>query len=197
MTYEDKVIEYIAQPENLPVALEVADAVQNLRESIHRQFWPFFSEQYQEKLFDSEYTEQWKYFPFPITHLKKEYEISILSPIRPKEQDSSALLFIFGQGSRENHYRLLMGVAWNGVIGDPNHPALNNLKRQLISQQLTTSWEWWPGWKYLDYSLGSGEFMLKFYHTPKEVVTELAEEFWQLFLELRPTIESINQELAK
>lgn len=198
MTYEDKVLDYIAQPENLPVALEVAEAVQQLREMIHKRFWPLFAHQVQVRLLGSEYADRWKYVPFPEKRLKKEWEVSYFIPIRPKGTESPLLRVMFGQGGRGGHYRLVTGVGWWAKKPpEPNHPALKDLKKELVSRNLTNAWDWWPGWKVLPYALGGGEFMVKFYHTPNELVDELAEEYWQLFLDLLSVIEPINQALME
>jgi hypothetical protein len=195
MTYQDKVLDYIAQPENLPVALEVADAVQQLREIIHRRFWPLFAQYVQLRLLNSEFAESWRYIPFPGTRLKKEYEGSYISPIQPKGTGSPFLHVMFGQGGRDGHYHFVTGVTWGRKLPDPNHPTLKDLKKELVSRKLTGAWDWWPGWRNLPYALEGGDFMVKFYHTPNEVVEELAEEYWQLFLDLRPVIEPINKAL--
>lgn len=197
MTYEDKVLDYIAQPENLPVALEVADAVQQLKEMIHKRFWPLFTQKTQLLLLNSDYSEHWKYVPFPENRLKKEYEVSNIMPVQPKGTESPILRVMFGQGGRNNDYRFVTGVVWGRKIPEPNHPALKDFKKELVSRKLTGAWDWWPGWKYLPYALVGGEFMVKFYHAPNELVDELAEEYWQLFLDLLPVIEPINQALME
>jgi hypothetical protein len=197
MTYEDKVLEYIALPENLPVALEVAEAVQKLRDNIHRQFWPLFSTEVNQRLTHSVHAETWKYVSYPLSRLKKEYETCSLQSVQLKGIECPVLSVIFGQGGRDGNYRLLTGVAWGKKIPDPNHPTLKDFKKELYNRKLSVSWDLWPGWKYLDYALEGGEFMAKFYQTPNEVVGELADEYWLLFLDLLPIIEPINQALSQ
>lgn len=197
MTYEDKVLEYIAQPDNLPVALEVADAVQKLKDTVHRQFWPLFSTEVNQRVAHSEYAEKWIYVPFPQKRIKKEYEVSYLKPNQPQGTGGPVLTVMFGQGGHDNHYRLLSGVNWGRKLPPPNHPALKDFKKELASRKLTNSWDWWIGWKYLQYSLEGGEFLSKYYQAPNKAVEELADEYWNLFLDLHPLVESINQALAE
>jgi hypothetical protein len=196
MSFEDAIIDYLAQPENLPIAIEVSEYIKKLKENLHRQFWQEFNNQMKQIILSSEFSESWEFAPFPIRRLKKEYERCSIRPKNPDDKKTPALQVMFCHGYRSNYYQFYRGVSWNDDIKEFEHPLLDKLKAQLIERDLVND-DWrWAGWNWYPYRAQGEKFMLKMYHEPEEMVAELRDDIWKLFIDFRPLLEEINKEVG-
>lgn len=195
MSYEDQLIKYLAQPENLPVALEIAEHVQKLKDDLHRRFWSLFAELVNPRLAQSGVAESWQYIPVPPTKVKTEWITSCLSPRKSKGKGIPMLQIAFGQATRNKHYSFFHGVEWSNDPSGYTYPPLDDLKAKLMELRLIIVEPLWPGWNYHRYAAESEAFMLKFYSQPEVVTAEIVDDYWKLFLELRSLCEAINGEV--
>lgn len=197
MSYEDQVLEFLAQPDNLPIAIQVADYIQKLKEELHQRFWPSFNAVAKTRLTGSEHVSKWSFSPFPIKRLRTEYQDCAIFPLKDDGSNQSGLAVFFGQSSRDNSYRFYHGIKWIKKPKDFDHPLLTDLKSQLVAHNLIHAWDNRPGLNYLHYRAQGEDFMLKMYHEPEIIVGELVDNFWQLFLDFLPIIDAVNKEVPE
>lgn len=197
MTYEDKALEYIAQPENLAIAIEIAEHVEKLRDDLHRRFWPLFNDLFSNRLANSEHSERWLYSPFPIRRIKSEWEKSFLRYNHAKSKERTTLQLSFAQGTHDNHYKLFRGVLWTMGPSELSQSFHSELRKKLSEKNLTIVEGRWLGLNWYTEALEGADFMLKLYHTPEQAVSGLVDDYWQLFVELQPLLEPINLALLE
>ena len=54
MPLDDPTLQFLAQPENLPLALEISKKVERLKIELHKKFWPAMTTDLRERLEASE-----------------------------------------------------------------------------------------------------------------------------------------------
>jgi hypothetical protein len=197
MSFEDAVLDYLAKPENLPLAMEVAEYVQILRNKLHEKFWRMYSFQMKERLLASDHGETWEFIPFPLNRLKTDFEGSSIRPKQESEIKTSVLQVQIIQGNRQDQYRLVRGIRWTGAVGDFDHPTLRQLKVDLINHNLTYDQWHWVGAAGHQYRPQGVDLMVKMHNEPDEAISEVADEIWELFQDTRLQMEEINQAYAQ
>ena len=136
MSTEDDIFEYLATPENLPVALEIADYVEQLKHNLHRKFWTTFNPRMEQRLKTSEYGSDWVYHPHPARRYRTEWGKSYIAPADENDKKTPQLSVAFGQGSRSNDYRFFWGANWNKEPDNFDNPAMTKLKAELIARDM-------------------------------------------------------------
>jgi hypothetical protein len=197
MSYEDKIIDFLAQPENLSVALEVADYVQKLREQTHRKFWSEFSEVVTDRLEGSEYSDHWVFERLPDNNWEKNYGICSLRPTLQRRSNSPLLGVSMQQGSSSNYYRLLMGIQWSQEPTEEiKLPSLEKLILQLEAMNMKQSSKRWPRWNWLQYRIRGEKFLSSFNRDPEAFVNEVVDTYWQFFIQVQPLVAAVNLDLG-
>lgn len=196
MSYEDKIFKYLATPENLPVAFEVAEYLEKLKKQTHEEFWPLFSNKLQEILNGSSYRAGWIFKPFPISKLNSPWGRSRLRQTTIKKKKPE-LQFIFGQGTRSNDFRLFMGIRW--VPKEPESYSSAEYKRlhkSLVDLGLDVEEKHWVRWMYLPYAAQGQSLILRMHENSDAICSELSTSFWDLFLANHALVEKINARIA-
>jgi hypothetical protein len=197
MSYEDKIIDFLAQPENLSVALEIADYVQKLREKTHRRFWPEFSEVVTDRLEGSEYADHWVFERLPDNNWEKNWGICSLRPVLESRSNAPYLEVSMQQSASNNYYRLLTGVHWSKEpTGETDLPTLEKLILQMDAMNMKQSSKPWPRWSWLPYRIRGEKFLLNYNQDPEAFVNEVVDTYWQFFTQVRPLVAAVNQEFG-
>ena len=195
MSYEDKIFEYLATSENLPVAFAVAEYIEKLKKQTHEDFWPLFSNKLQEILNGSNYREGWIYEPFPVNKLNSPWGRSRMHQTTMVKK-KPGLQFIFGQGTRSNDFRLFMGIRW--VPEEPGGHSSADYKRlhkSLGDLGLDIEEKHWVRWGYLPYAAQGQSLILRMQENPDTLCSELAATFWHLFLASHKMVQKINSSM--
>ena len=191
MSTEDDIFEYLAAPENLPVALEISDYVEQLKHNIHWRFWTTYNPRMEQKLTTSEFGSDWVYHPHPARRYRTAWGKSYIAP--EGETDKIPQLRVaFGQGSQASNFNFFWGANWNKQPQDFDHPSMTKLKSELVARDMNIVERDWPGWGKYKYSAFDVEFMIRMYQESETLISEIVEDFWQFFTELRPILDEIN-----
>jgi hypothetical protein len=196
MSTEDDIFEYLATPENLPVALEIADYVEQVKHNLHRKFWTTFNPRMEQKVKTSEFGSDWVFHPHPARRYRSEWGKSYIGPVTLKGDKFPQLVAAFGQSSRASDFRFFWGVKWNFEPENFDNPTMTKLKAELVARDMNIVERDWPGWGKYKFSVFDSEFMIRMYQESEELISEIVEDVWQLFTDLRPTLEEINEQFG-
>ena len=198
MSTPKPIFDFLTQPENLAVALEVSDYVQKLLVENHQKFWQFANAEIDHLLDDSALSEKWTWEKFPLNRLRTTWQKAYLIP---KTQLSSTpfLQFAIGQAGRESGFRPYFGVVWNEFPNDFEHPQLTKLTGMVVGQgiTITSTLPRWIRWDYLAPSLTLPENIRRLHTEPQMMVSEAIQKFWRTFTILEPEMDEINRILRE
>ena len=199
MLPDDTVFDFITKSENLSVALEVANYVERLKDTLHPLFWEMFNSKIMGRIVDSGFSNSWKYkIKLSAKAYKSGWTYNEFLPIRERDSDTPFLFMRFGQGSSETNYRLRWGVRWTKAPTSFMHPALTTLTSTLISLGLEEVHEDNNiiKWGFYNQEIYSLEFLTEMYNHPDEWVDKIVSDVWQSFLDIVPLMETINEAVA-
>lgn len=196
MSPEKAIYEFLTQGDNLATAMEMSQYVEDLKLDMHRRFWNTFNLLMDSRVRNSDGGKGWKFTSFNLKHLRTDWEKSVLTSVMPSGSNQSKLQFVFAQANSKSNYRLYWGVCWSTPPKDFSSSSLTTLQAVLMKKGISISeppkWIYWNYYKYQIYEAG---FLVRLYHQTNEIVTEIIEDVWALFAELRPLLETINQEV--
>ncbi len=196
MSYDEKILEFLAQPENLPVAMQVADYVQQLREKTHQDFWSMFSDEAIARLESSEYIDDWKIISPPPDRWDKSWERIHLRPRNLPSSDRPILSVTLEQGTPNFDFVLYYGARWEPEgIKDYASKSHDSLIQKLEEMQITQSNNIWTRWNYMGYKARGGQFIMRMTKDPDSLVDEILDKYWKLFQEVQELVWTVNQEL--
>jgi len=199
MLHDDTVFEFITKSENLAVALEVANYVERLKDTLHPLFWETFNSKIMGRVVDSGLSNSWEYeTKLSAKAYKSGWTYNEFLPIRERNSDTPFLFMRFGQGSSETNYRLRGGVRWAEAPTNFMHPALATLTSTLISLGLEEIHEDINiiKWGFYDQEIYSPDFLMNMYNQPDEWVENIVSDIWQNFLHIFDLMETINKAVA-
>lgn len=196
MNNPNTILNFLEQPENLPLALEVARQVQNLRPHMQRAFWDEFLLALQTQLSQSLNKDRWEIskqggFESPYTNIKIQAK-----PI-PTSFSGSYLVVSLMQEPPPD-YRLRYGLLW--ARKDRPAPDSDTFRNLLTHSQIfgfsnLNQDPWWPAYQEMNICLRSDEFILAFGTQRKEFIERQVEKIWKYFSALEQTLHELNQEL--
>lgn len=190
MSTTEDIHAFLTKRENLSIALEIADHVENLKNTSHRNFWSNFNHQLAAKLKQSEFANEWTYEPFK--GVKNEWGKSFLAPRKKGDIYKRYLVIVFAQAVKPD-YRLYWGIQWRNEPAGFTHPDLLILIEKLHQHNIKSTEGSWLGWGYNEYSIYSEDFLYRINNDPDLLYEEIIDKYWGLFLEVRPLMERINQ----
>ena len=198
MSYEDKILNFLTQSENLPIAFQITEYVQKLKETNHQQFWPMLSIAMIEKLKSSEHGENWIYVPLTQEKWNEEYVGCGIQPIDGLSTDQPVIQIAFMQATPKNDLRLFMGVVCLPKIPkDLNRENLNTLVEELIRLGMKSPNYRWFGYHYLHYHLREESFIIKLHKEPQVLMDESSAIYWDFFLKIHPYVQAVHESLSR
>lgn len=199
MSTEESIFEFLTLPENLSVALEVAGQVEQLKHQMHQAFWAEFNPRMDLKVKQSEYAQTWHYQSHPARAYRKDWAKSSIAPIQTAKSPMPQTVLVLGQSTIKSDYRLFWGVSWSmSPPKDFNHPALTTLIAKLGSWNITTiELPIWIRWGFTQFVPYGSDFLSRMYREREVLIREIVDQVWDLFIELRPTLETLNASVAE
>jgi hypothetical protein len=196
MVNQEPFIEFLQKPENLPVALEVAQHVEALRLHFHQVFWQDIQRELNTRLGNSTFKDLWTIISegesFDETYRNLKIQVKSI-PVSFKDSHLTVCLL----QDRAPDYRLQYGLLWaNNMRSAPNSNTFQTLLEMSKSKGILAGDQnsWAPALSLLDIYPRSNEFILQY--NPK-FIKELAENIWGYFTFIEPTLYQLNQELFK
>ncbi len=193
MSVSSEIEDFLTRKENLKVALEVADYVEEMKRQTHRDFWDALNHELALRV-ESELPGRWVYTPFNLRRLRNDWETTYFKMVIPKKDPAPQLLhFGLGQDSRVANFRLYCGVY--------RHPSVKaittTLRGLLVSINLANISNDWVGWGHLPITPFTEEFINSVYNHRDEFIQASAQLIWEKFTRLLPEIEAVNQQLLQ
>ena len=196
MNYEDAVLEFLAREENLLIAVEISERLEQLKVKLHKEFWFGLHSTLQEKLAQSEQSSKWEVWLTEEEELLDNWAGCGIEPISTTEVQRY-LSVMLQQGARGSGYPLYYGIVWNTPLKtELNIEEVTALADELKEEGFKPGGQWWIGLKYLNYYPTRIEFLLQMATSKDDFVKEIAHTVWKLFEDKRPLIEAANRALA-
>jgi hypothetical protein len=194
MNSHEQIVEFLLKPENLPVALEVTQQVQNLRRHTHETLWKEVQTALTDRLAASQLSGRWiitSQNNFDVAY--KCIEIKLRSV--PASSKVNYLEACLEQGTPAENYQLYYGLVWaleEGSVppGTAFRTLLEKSKSLGVSDDNRNSW--WTMKCFLNVFPRSDEFLMKYNPV---FIEELAEQVWGYFERVEPDLYQLNQEL--
>lgn len=198
MAIAKDILNYLTQPENLALALEISDHVDELKRQTHYDFWIAFNHEIQTRLSESDLHTQWAYQPFDVERMRTDWNQAYMQPVL-RDDPVSFLQFAVGQASSKNNFSLMWGVLWNKT--PENYPSLSlaNLKSTILANKMTImdAAPRWLGWNYLPYTPFTYSFIHRMHSERESFVGEVVETVWKAFQEMQADMHRINQSVLQ
>jgi len=137
MNSQEPIFDYLVQPDNLSVALEIANYVDQLKHDMHKQFWSLYNPRMGQQLKLSSFTDAWRYLAHPASRYRSGWGTSFIGPTI-EDNDKKVLRFAFGQAGRNSGFRLFWGAEWTTEPENFDQSAMASLRSVLITNNLTT-----------------------------------------------------------
>ena len=195
MNYEDAVLDFLSKEENLLIALEVSERIEQLKIRLHEEFWFTFRSALQDTLTQSRWSNEWEVRMTVREALLKDYASCLLVP-RSIQRDQRYLRFGLQQGTRSQDYPLSYGIVWNKALGTELNIKEVDVLADKLRKEGFRSDSWWIGYKYLNYYPPRKEFLLRMAANRDEFIQEMIELLRALFEGKYPLIEGANAALG-
>jgi hypothetical protein len=193
--YRDAVVEFLLKPENLGVALEIAELVEDVKHKVYLEFWHGLKTKVSE---NQSKLACWSVKLDSDEQLKRNYSgLDCVPDIAPRAQ--RYLRFRVTQETG----MIYQGVRWNREMKTPfdelseKVPQLTAIRDRLqeLSKEYSKPDSWWIGWKYLNSRQGLREKMTLLHIRGGGLATDVADEFLLLVEKMRELVEEANSRL--
>lgn len=192
MNTSQEILNFLTKDENVGIALEVSQYIENLKRQTHHDFWVSMNQTLAMKL-ETELRGRWVLQKFPINQLRGDWKTASIQMRTNQENVPHLPHFQVGQDSQEKNYQLFCGVVQSRVDG----VSLTALRGLLVSMGLGFTSEYWAGWGHLPVMAFTPEFISGVHNQRDAYVQKVANMVWERFDRVRPELEAINQELLK
>lgn len=193
MSYEQEVMQFLSRPENLPIALEVAVYVEQIKSALHEKFWNELAINLRQRLNTSAFQEHWRVdAPEDVT---KPYAKCVFHPKGPTAP--SPIRIGIEQNTRQGNYALYYGMHWahQKPAKADQIEAVEILRQELLAQGFVKESNWWLGWQWLNVQVYSAPVLQGMSADSAAFVDTFAEKIWETFLQFRPLAEEVNAKL--
>jgi hypothetical protein len=195
--YKDEAVKFLSKPENLEVALDVAELVEDVKDRLVLEFWHAIK---------SKVSEQQSVLPGWRLQLDSDEDLvqgkySGLDWLQDFASNRADYLRLRVERERDTIYQ---GVCWNKErktafekLSDAI-PKLGEIRNSLkeLSQDYKQPTKWWVGWKYLITRPGLREKTSLLRIQAGALATEIADEFVELGRKVGRSVEEANSALA-
>lgn len=198
MTASKAIYDFLCSDDNLKTAIEMAEHVNQLKYDMLAQFWQKYNSYMDQRMKGSEYTKNWKFVRRNLKKPRTNYEKSYLTPTDDQTKHPTKLELFFGQNHVDGGYPLYYGVACKNPIRGYDSSPLTTLKVVLSNRNISIPEEpWFIAYGYYKYRIFDPSFLIKMYQTPDQLIDEVTTDVWNIFCEIRPLLETINQEFSE
>jgi hypothetical protein len=193
--YRDAAVQFLLKPENLEVALEIAELVENVKQKLVLEFWHGLKSKVSE---NQSKLATWSVKLDSDEQLKGNWSgLDCVPDIASRAQ--RYLRFRVEQGGGT----IYQGVCWNKEMKTPfdelskKLPQLSVIRDRLqeLFKEYAKPDSWWIGYKYLNNKQGLREKMTLLHIQRGGLPVEAAEEFLELVEKMREPVEEANSGL--
>lgn len=190
--YENKICDFLAKKENLPIAMEIADNIEKVMRRIGDGFWERLGASLQRRLEEANLHGSWR------QELEKA-KVGFVWGIRlyPKPARDPETVFRYGLGEEEGkagRYHIYQGICPPSPAPGAVKKALSDLQSPLLDEGYERS-KGWPVWKYIRDFTSENEFIITVADTGDEFASAVIETFWDFFEATRADVEKLNAAL--
>lgn len=190
--------EFLRQPDNLPIAIDVAQQVERLRDEFHAQFWTAIDSELRRRLAESKYGDEWEVRGPQSHHRKRWLNCWIMPAYTGFSPKRPYALISFQQHRPQSNYRLHYGIAWSGSAEHPIHlAAYQALKNHLVARGITPRQGNWIFAAGTGYSPVGDRFLLRMGLDQDVFVREMVDLPWNLFLDTVDLLTPLNRALQE
>ncbi|HIP73425.1 MAG TPA: hypothetical protein EYH05_18765 [Anaerolineae bacterium] len=196
--FNDPILDFIARPENLELALEVSDYVKEIKKKYHKLFWQQAYQELNERIKNNAYDSSWIVTPVSENKLFSTYTgCSIRTHASLNHSNHSWLRASLSQANKNSQFRLYYGFQWTEKAKEKisGLDIIRTMADELAKAGFKDD-SWWLGWKWLSYHIYSKTFLVRMSQNPSLLVKEVIDPFWSEFEKRRVQIETVNQALS-
>lgn len=186
MDYEQEVIDFLSQKENLPFVLDVAEKVEPVKEKLLLDFWNGLEAKFNAKLTEQALTDRWK--------VKRDHDIpSDWGGISLIPVEEPSIIYLHpGLEQWAGSLRLFYGMHWSKENKDPiTFPDVRTLKLCLRNDRFKGS-DWWIGYKLTDIYTRNKGFLIRISRNLDSVVDNVADISFDLIGKYVALVERAN-----
>ena len=185
MIPNERLIEFLAQKENIQFLIEVESLIPKVKEYLYRaRFGKFFNDFIIPKIWEG----------YSHKKVNDDYIIvndNYVDKLTDHENDFYFHLSLYGGIAEQNYY---------GIIGNPkkfndHFPELDNLKNILNNKKMGGSWKHWLNWKHFD-KKREELLVLSLEEEIDEFFKQWDEVFWEFANYIKKALEETNQAIA-
>ncbi|MBI1293575.1 hypothetical protein GC175_01285 [bacterium] len=198
MDYEQSVVEFLAQPENLPTALEVARRVEKVRDHLQIRFWHMYRDEMERRQRSSDVASDWRIALTADKDLLKAWARCSIDYISVTK--GVLHLAVAVEASKQQWgCPLIYGLRWSQWQQEiPSLPEVTNLRQALkLNNTLAKNSTWWLNYQDSDVGLRRDPFLTRFAAEPNVVIHELSEIVWTFFTQIREPLTALIHALGQ
>ena len=202
MSYKDDVITFLQQPDNLELAFDIYDHLDEATTGLERRFWEAVGTHIEKRLGESGATKSsmpWAFISDDWTGMAKDFFGMHIVPTRclpdPKRYPHVRIQ------KEDRNWKLCMGIALYGPKGDGNYDrwkaALAGVRESLKEEGYELAPDHWLGWKWIDEQGLRDRSVLLAIARGDGYEEEKATLVWDLFDRRRTELEQVIAKIAK
>ena len=198
MNYENDIVDFIASPENIEYAFEIAEQIDKVKQKLMTEFWTSLIEKMENFLSKSKNSD-WIVNDLGIEYWNNYagYDLSWRPSCTPINLKLSLSQEHVGYGN----FKLFWGVLWNREFkSDPEIElvSLNNLKSYFEEQKhLMNGPHWSIGWNWYELNTVNKEFCIRFSREKEAIILQVHDFIQSKFEDVKKLMEDANKELKK
>lgn len=193
-TVEQEMRQFLAQPENIRTAMEIARHVEKMRNDAHAAFWRKFEDLLRKRVADSSYNSSWYLTTSDKNFQNAWFNNSIAPQLRMTHPSAVLLKVALEQNSLGNGYRLYYGIKWTHNRDHRTElPEYKALRSYLLGEGYKlTEREWWMLSKGTGYAARGDSFLYRMAQEPEAFSQEMVDLCWHLFGEAVELMNAFN-----
>ena len=189
MNEEQAIFEFFSQAENLPLALSVAEQMDELRERMNNRFW----QELRARL-DALIKENRLAWHIQLTEDKSAPECLVGLHCALNGDQTPYLRPMMEQQYSGGEWRIYFGLIWSAASGQPGLAELINLKASLQKAGFKNN-ESFLAWQWTTFHPRRKDFLLRYARHPEQLLQDVATKFSTLLIDHREAIEQVNEKL--
>jgi len=194
--YENKMCNFLAQKENLPIAMEIADLIGKVQGRIGNEFWERVRASLQRKLEEANLHGSWVCQELK-KDKKEDFALGVFLDPKPARDPETVFRYdISEEEGNTGRYHIYQGIC-PPSRGGPRavKKAVSDLQGRLLDEGYERS-KGWIAWKYIRDFTSEDEFVLTVADRGDEYASGVAETFWDFFQATRARVEKLNSALG-
>lgn len=195
--YEEKIIRFLSNRENLPLVLEIVDRYESIECKLYEQFWRIIKENLEKNIQSVGMSNLWECnLPKDEKPNKNKYRCKV---VEKNGENSEILCYIIEIEYIEDKCEITHGIYSEITdIREPKWQEKEECRKLLLEAKKIhgRSMQYYPGWKYsYDKNLLKNEMLLSINENPDEIAGEVAEAAWHDFKRIEEYIRKANKEI--